>query len=169
MCRHGVSEAAPGGKGQKDLETAPLARAVCMEGLETPGAGAGSGNPGATQKTDPQAGPVRMRNATRFQGPRRDVNLEPQRPRPRARACAPGPGPGGLALRPAPAAAAHRAGRRVRPLPCLRPRGPPAPAAHTQAYLRAASCPLRAAGTARPGPTPAETWRLPLKRPGSAG
>lgn len=121
MCRHGVSEAAPGGKGQKDLETAPLARAVCMEGLETPGAGAGSGNPGATQKTDPQAGPVRMRNATRFQGPRRDVNLEPQRPRPRARACAPGPGPGGLALRPAPAAAAHRAGCRVRPLPCLRP------------------------------------------------
>jgi hypothetical protein len=68
-----------------------------------------------------------MRTATRSQGPGRDVNPElPQRPGPRARACAPGPGPGGLALRPAPAAAAHRAGRRVRPPPGLRPRDSPA-------------------------------------------
>lgn len=47
---------------------------------------------GATQENRPQAGPARMRNATRFPGPRRDVNPEPrQRPRPRARACAPAP------------------------------------------------------------------------------
>lgn len=139
------------------------------------GPAAGSGNPTAVAsgrlQSRPQAGPARMRHATRSQGRGRDVNSEPRRrPRPRARACAPGPGPGGLALCPAPAAAAHRAGRRrLRPPLCLSPRGRPAPAAHTQAYLRAASSPLRAVGTARPGPRTADTWRLPLKRPGSAG
>lgn len=142
--------AAPGGKERKDRETAPLARALCLEGMETPGTGAPQQEAGILQplprgdaKTGPQARPARMRNATRSQGPGRDVNPEPQQgPRPRARACAPGPGPGGLALSPAPAAAAHRAGRRVRPPPGLRPQGPPAPAAHTQAYLRGASSPL---------------------------
>lgn len=169
--------AAPGGKERKDLETAPLARALCLERMETPGGRgpqAGSGNPTAVasgrRKNGPQAWPARMRNATPSQGPGRDVNPEPpQGPRPRARACAPGHGSGGLALSPAPAAAAHGAGRRVRPPPGLRPQDPPAPAAYTQAYLRAASSRLRAARTARLGPRTADTWRLPLKRPGSAG
>lgn len=44
-----------------------------------------------------------------------------------------------------------------------------APAAHTPAYLRAASAPLPAAGTPPPRPGTAQAWRLPLQRPGSAG
>lgn len=86
-----------------------------------------------------------------------------------------GPRPGWVGAAPCPrSGCAPGRAQALRPPLGLRPRGPPAclsaPAAHTQAYLRAAR-PFRspAAGTARPGPRTADTWRLPLKRPGLRG
>lgn len=181
MCRHGVGEAAAGGKERKVLETSPLARAACTGGLETPGAGVpptGSGNPTAvasgrrTKRTPGWA----CAHAHRYAVPGPGKGREPRATAAtwstgsRVRA---GPRPGWVGAAPCPRSgcAPGRAQGEASAWPS--PPGlarPPAPAAHTQAYLRAAR-PFRspAAGTARPGPRTADTWRLPLKRPGLAG